>query len=239
MYRPTPSLPPIPTVVLPGSRTPNSPDRQVRHGRHGRPPSEVRELQRTRILDAFVREVGAHGLDKAHVGRVCKAAGVSTRGFYDVFESKDQCLCEAFEVGARTICEHGLLAFEQANGRWEARVRVALHVMLGILSANPDFSRLCLVEYGRGNAAARRHFEEVVRSCREAFGGGPTRPVAGMSGEVFETVLVGSMLGPLTEFAGTGRASELVDLVTLLTYVIAAHVVGEDRARAAVRMPVL
>lgn len=239
MYRTTPSLPPIPEAVLPGSRTPNSPDRQVRHGRHGRPPHEVRELQRTRILDAFVREVGSQGLDKAHVGRICKAAGVSTRGFYEVFESKDHCLCEAFDVGARTICEHGVLAFEQAEGRWEERVRVALHVMLGILSANPDFSRLCLVEYGRGNVAARHRFEDVVRSCREAFGGGPSRPVAGMSGEVFETVLVGSVLGPLTEFAGNGRAAELVDLVTLLTYVIAAHVVGEDRARAVVRMPVL
>ncbi|MGH9093341.1 MAG: hypothetical protein ACRDZR_18465, partial [Acidimicrobiales bacterium] len=95
------------------------------------------------------------------------------------------------------------------------------------------------VEFTRGDAAARRRFEDVVRSCREAFGGGPTRPIAGMSGEVFETVLVGSMLGPLTEFTRTGRAKELVDLVTLLTYVIAAHVVGEDRARAVVRMPVL
>lgn len=239
MYRHTPTLPPVPAVVLPGGRTPNGPDRQIRRGRHGVPSHEVREVQRARILDAFVQEVGRRGLDKAHICQVCRAAGVSTRGFYEVFESKDQCLGEAFEVGARQVCEHGAATFRLAEGTWEKRLRSAIHVMLGILSANPDFSRLAIVEYRRAGAEERQRFDEVIAYCHQVFGNGPTVAPPGMSQEVYQSALVGSLLGPLSGCVTMGRPEDLVDLVTLLTYVIALHVVGEKRAKAVVRMPTL
>lgn len=217
------------------------PDRVVPHGRHGQPASEIRAVQRARILDAFVIEVGRNGLEKAHVSAVCRAAGVSTKGFYNVFESKEQCLYEAFDEGAKIICQHGAAAFENGRGRWENRVRSALHVILGILSAHPDFSRLCIVEYRQADDAGRRRFNEVVAHCRDIFGGG-RRPVAnpvGAPAEAFEAVVVGSMLGPLADCVTTGRADRMITLVTLLTYMLAVQVVGEERAKAVVRQPVL
>jgi AcrR family transcriptional regulator len=218
-------------VILPGGRSPRGADRIVPIGRHGHPREEIRAVQRAKILDAFVAEVGEKGLAGARVIDVCRRAGVSAKEFYGIFGSKEDCFFVAFDLGADQVCEQGERAFAEAQGPWEDRLRMAVEAMLTVLAANPAFCRLCIVEAGHGGPAAAERLNGVIKRCRLTLGGNQPFDVPDwVSAEACESALVGGAMQPLAEYVMSGRASELAELAPLVTYVIALIVVGQPRA---------
>jgi AcrR family transcriptional regulator len=217
----TPSM-----VVLPGGRSPRGADRVVPRGRHGHPREEIEVIQRARILDAFANELGAAGLNGAHVANICGAAGVSTKEFYAVFKSKDECFLAAFDLGAEMVIEQGAAAFGKKRGLWEERVRAAIKAMLEVLQANPDFARLCVVEVYHATGGLER-LNGVINRCRWMFGGGDRPPDPG---DAFESALIGSAFRPIAEYVADGKADRLTELVPVMTYSLALPVVGWERA---------
>lgn len=57
------------------------------------------EFQRARILDAIAGVLDEHGLAGTTVGVVCARAKVSSRTFYEVFESREQCFMAVLDEG--------------------------------------------------------------------------------------------------------------------------------------------
>jgi AcrR family transcriptional regulator len=219
-------------VVLPGTGPPAR-DKlgRVPLGRHGRPPEEIDAIQRARILDSFVREVGCRGLDGAHILDVCTAAKVSPRVFYVSFADKEACFVAAFDLGAQIVCDQGIGAYEQAEGPWEHRLGAALHAMLELLAANPAFARLCIVESQHAGPEALVRLDAVIDRCRKAFGcTSPVEPPPGLDRDAYESVLVGGVLRALTAHVADGKAQHLVELAPLLTYWLALLTVGRERA---------
>ncbi len=115
------------------------PERAARQGAH------VAEMQRRRLLLAFVGVLGERGLEEASVGRVCKRAGVSRRTFYELFDDREECLLAAFDAAVERVGERVVQAYE-AGGDWRARIGDALVVLVEQLDADVDTARMCVVE---------------------------------------------------------------------------------------------
>lgn len=111
----------------------------VRQGGH------VAEMQRRRLLLAFVEVLTEQGLEDASVGRICKRAGVSRRTFYELFDDRDECFLATFDAAIERLARPVIAAYVEEGG-WRERIRGALIVLLGQLDAEPDLARMCIVE---------------------------------------------------------------------------------------------
>lgn len=218
-------------VVLPG--TCQDKLRRVPRGRHGHPRAEIEAIQRARVLDSFVREVGHRGLAGTRIVDVCTGAGVSPTEFYVSFSDKEACFFAAFDLGSRIVCDQGAQAYEQAEGPWEHRLQAAIHTMLELLAANPAFARLCIVEPQHAGPEAAARLEAVIDRCRKAFGcTSPVKPPPGLLRNPYESMLLGGALRPLTAYVVAGKAQHLAELSPVITYWLALLTVGRERAQS-------
>jgi AcrR family transcriptional regulator len=106
---------------------------------------EVEGIQRARILSAMIEVAAAEGYIGAAVAPVVARAGVSRSTFYELFEGREDCFLAAFEWGI----SQGRQAIVEAYGSqrsWRDRVRHALAALLGLLDAEPELARVCVIE---------------------------------------------------------------------------------------------
>src|SRR5260370_21448653 len=59
--------------------------------------------QRAKLLDAMVRVVAEKGYEAATVADAVKLARVSRGTFYELFESKEACLADAYRLGPAVL----------------------------------------------------------------------------------------------------------------------------------------
>jgi AcrR family transcriptional regulator/DNA-binding MarR family transcriptional regulator len=197
----------------------------------------VLEMQRRRLLLAYVGVLAEGGLESASVDRICKRAGVSRRTFYDLFVDREACFVAAFELAieqtaalvapAYTSNGHvqGAHGTQRAHG-WRVRVRDALTVLLELFDAEPGLARLCVVETLKAGPAVleRRRavldaLAAIVDEGRRDGKGAPPPPLAaeGTVGGVVSVIharLVASLpsaTGPRTEQRGVRPLVELVN----------------------------
>lgn len=204
-------------VRLPGSSWGSPLDRDLPRGRHGFPLDQVGMYQRVRLLDAFVAEVGRVGYPAARVAAVCSRAGASTKAFYARFRSKEGCLLQAFDAGAKVLCDHGGLAYRQAVGPWQDRATAGITAMLAILADNPPFARLALVELGRLGPTGQARLDAVAAYCCRQLEARPSVAVpAPLSAEEYRDGLVAAAVRVLGELVLSGRTADLADLSGML-----------------------
>jgi AcrR family transcriptional regulator len=211
---------PRPAVLLPGSRAPVDLDNRALGTRPGRSNEVARRTQRSRIIDAFAREIGLSGFEGTHVGTVCAAACVSTKDFYKHFESKKLCFCAAFDEGATIVVDQAIVAFRTTSGPWAGRLGAALRTVLEILGENPSFARLSVVESYHVVPLGREHVDALVQRCRQAFGDHRFAAPPGVEHSDYERFLVASVIGPMSDYIVGGRTDRLPELEPLLTYAL-------------------
>jgi AcrR family transcriptional regulator len=127
------------------------------HARH-RPVSreQAREMQRRRILDAMVGEVGDRGLRGATVAGVTARAGVSRSTFYDLFDDLEACILAVLsQVTSRSTALMSEVFRREA--RWQDGVLAALAALLMSLDQEPLLARVCLLETLAGSPVVLRH----------------------------------------------------------------------------------
>jgi AcrR family transcriptional regulator len=130
-------------------------------GQAGRQGAHVVGMQRRRLVLALVEVVAEVGLDGASVGVICKRAGVSRRTFYEIFEDRETCVLAAFDGAVERIAASVLSACGR-EGRWSARVRDGLIVLLEYLDCEPGLARLCVVETLRAGPEVIEHRKRVL-----------------------------------------------------------------------------
>jgi AcrR family transcriptional regulator len=133
-------------------------------GHHGLSPEQVAESQRERLLAAIVEVVGRHGYRDATITEIVKTASVSSRAFYVLFESKEECFLAAFDAVVGHL--HDLVA--DASRRppdWPHKVVAALRAAVGFFAAEPELARLCLIEPATATTPIAVRFREAVVSC--------------------------------------------------------------------------
>jgi AcrR family transcriptional regulator len=122
------------------------------------PPGGVRPggAPRERILRATAATICAKGYREIAVADIVAAAGVSRRGFYNEFSSKDDAFVAAFEHGfqqAIAACTPGFFI----SAPWPERVWHGAQAFTGFFSRDPLLAYLCCVEcYALGPEFARR-----------------------------------------------------------------------------------
>jgi AcrR family transcriptional regulator len=126
----------------------------ARHGPVSR--EQAREMQRKRILDAMVSEIGERGLCGVTVAGVSGQAGVSRSTFYDLFGDLEACtLTVLTQVASRSTSLMSKAFAEEAH--WPDGVLAALAALLVSLDREPLLARVCLLEMLAGSPAVLEH----------------------------------------------------------------------------------
>jgi AcrR family transcriptional regulator len=142
----------------------------------GMSAAEVASHQRARIHGAMIEIVGERGYAAVTVRELARLAGVSTRAFYEHFESKEECFLSTYELVVRRIAA-GVVAAQNGEPDWRERLRLAFDAFAREVEGKPRAARLALVEaFTVGSAALERMrraesiFEAMI--C-ESFGRAP------------------------------------------------------------------
>ncbi len=118
--------------------------------------------QRAKLLDAMVQVVAEKGYGAATVADAVRLARVSRGTFYELFESKEACLAEAYRLGTHVLEDRVQEAVREAAD-WREELRLGLRVYLRTLEREPLFARVYLVEWP---AAAEEREEALLRFAR-------------------------------------------------------------------------
>lgn len=130
-------------------------------GHHGLSREQVAESQRERLLAGLAHAVAAHGYRATTITEIVRAASVSSRDFYESFDSKEDCFLAAFDAVIAHLRELIAAAVEPVPD-WPGRVVVALRTALDFFAAEPDLARLCLVEPFTASPSIATRFRDVV-----------------------------------------------------------------------------
>jgi AcrR family transcriptional regulator/DNA-binding MarR family transcriptional regulator len=101
------------------------------------------EFQRARLLRATLETVSERGYGGAPVAAILARAGVSRKTFYELFDSREDCLSAVFEESVARLARAVAPAYE-AEGKWSERVRAALAALLTFLESERDVGAFAL-----------------------------------------------------------------------------------------------
>jgi AcrR family transcriptional regulator len=116
--------------------------------------------QRAKLLEAMVQVVAEKGYAAATVADAVRVAKVSRGTFYEVFESKQQCLATAYKLGVEVLDRRVSDAIRGARD-WREEIRLGLRAYLQTLRQEPRFAHVHLLEWealGRERDEALWHF---------------------------------------------------------------------------------
>jgi AcrR family transcriptional regulator len=192
----------------------------------GRELSSSRErvvgIQRARLLAAALGAIDELGYARVTVAHIAARARVSRRTFYDLFDSREDCLLAALESVVGMVREE-LLAVDREGLSWRERVRMGLWLVLSFLEREPVLARVVIVQALRGGPKVLERREQVLAELARVVDEGrlegsrdarcPSVTAEGLVGAAFSIVygrLVRGERRPLTELYG-----ELMGLIVL------------------------
>ncbi|MFB6720458.1 TetR/AcrR family transcriptional regulator [Kribbella sp. NPDC056345] len=131
----------------------------------GVPLARRREERRERLLAAGVELFTSTGYQQTKITELCAAAGMSNRGFYQEFETKEALLLELYARTNRLAYDHvsQMLTTLETTDPAE-RIDVLIDVYLAAVTSDPRLARLNYVEaVGVSPAVEALHVEWVGR----------------------------------------------------------------------------
>lgn len=180
-----------------------------RRGRPALPP----ERQRERLLEAARAALRSSDFGSVRVTDVVRAAGMSSRSFYEHFDSKEDLLLALIHQTGREIVTQLERIFATVEGHRE-RIDRALEAYLLAFAGTPlDLEKLGEGASGRVQQLLRHYVQEIAtrveRQLEDVWKAGaiprPPDPIA------LEVLLVG-LLGLASRYVAEGKADELVAL---------------------------
>jgi AcrR family transcriptional regulator len=163
----------------------------------GRLTSEVADHQSTRIHGAMIKATATQGYDAVRVRDVVALAGVSTRAFYELFDSKEDCFLRTHELIVRRAAR-GIIVSQAGEHGWRERLGLVFGALAKALEEEPDAVSLVAVDaYAAGPVAleqarrAQATFEAMISETFSRAPGGiavPPLMVEGMAAAVARIV---------------------------------------------------
>lgn len=108
----------------------------------GRTHAQRRAERRERLLEAGLQEFGTVGWSGTAVERLCLAAGVATRSFYEEFASREALLLTVYEQVLTTASAAVAAALAAAPPTLEERVSAGISTYIGYLTEDPRRARI-------------------------------------------------------------------------------------------------
>lgn len=201
-------------------------------GRHGLPRELVARSQHERLVAAVIRVTAAKGYQATSVADILKAAGVGRESFYRYFENKEDCFLSANDVLIDNLEAEIVAAYDQSLP-WPARVRAGLAATLDWLAADPDVTRVMMIEMGTVGPVARKRFRETFhRFTRLLDDGTEVADTAAVVLPDLARIAGGAVFAQVYEEVAMGDVGTLPGLLPKLTYELLLPFVGEDLAAA-------
>lgn len=226
---------PVP-APLPGARPGRDPDRAIKRGPRRVSAEVVAATQRDRLFDGLVHEVATKGYDNARVSDICHAAGVTRPAFYALFTGKEDAFLAAYRHGIAVVSQLMESAYREAGPTWPDAARAALRTLLEVLASVPAFARMALVEVDAAGPDARRERDALLNSFRRFFAdAGPGPALADVDRDELVSTVVGGIYATVRGRVARGRAAELPQLLSVLTYAATAPFLGTEGAIQATR----
>jgi AcrR family transcriptional regulator len=199
-------------------------------GHHGLSRKQIIDSQRERLLAAVAHEVVEHGYRGVTMRGLTRRAGVSTRDFYEHFDSKEDCFLAAFDA-VRDYLEERIAAAVAEQPDWPHQLIAALRTALEFLAAEPDLARLSLVESVGATPTIAIHFREAVLACIPAVARGRDETPEGSAlPPNTEDSVLGGIVSLATGSIISGKAEGLPALLPDLTEFALTPYLGGDRA---------
>jgi AcrR family transcriptional regulator len=188
-----------------------------------------------RILWATVRLVAEKGFDSVTVFDVVSRADVSRADFYELFESKDECLFAAYERVLDSLVDYVARAFE-GDGPWPVRIRRAMEACLEACSAEPEVARMTTLDAPAARPEAQRRYRNALERFVPLFIQG--REYAANAVHLhpdLERMAVGGAETIIFDEVVAGRAQELTARLPDLLFTVLVPYLGPEAAAAEVR----
>lgn len=203
-------------------------------GHHGLSREQILESQRERLLAAVAHEVAARGYRGTTITGIVKTASVSTRDFYEHFESKEGCFLAAFDA-VRDHLQGVVLDAAAGQPDWPHEVIAALRAVLEFFAAEPDLARLCLVEPVSATPATAIRYREAVLGCVPALKRGRAElPAAASLPPSTEDSLLGGIISLATRVILAGETKKLPALLPdLVEFTLSSYLGAEKAAKLA------
>jgi AcrR family transcriptional regulator len=178
----------------------------------------------------MAHEVAARGYRATTLTEVVKFASVSTRDFYEIFESKEDCFLAAFDAVLDHLAEL-ISAAAGAEPDWPHQVIAALRAALEFFAAEPDLARLCLLESVSATPTIAIRFREAVLECVPALARGRSE-LADPDSLLPETEssIIGGAVSLATRSIIAGETAKLADLLSDLADFTLSPYLGAERA---------
>jgi AcrR family transcriptional regulator len=186
---------------------------------------------RERILQAMVEVAAERGFEHVTVKLLTESAGVSTRTFYEEFESLRDCFIAALDLSLERAGTLIAQAFAREE-RWQDGVLGALASLLVYFDSEPRLTRIWFVEASAAGswALARREYlagalRSMIVEYWAARGEEPPEPVAAAG-------VMASVIGLIQTHLVTERPEPLVELLGPLEGLVTSlYLDKEDVAR--------
>ena len=164
----------------------------------GLAPEQVAAHQLARIRGATIEIVGERGYRALKVRDLVRSAGVSTRAFYEHFDSKEDCFLRTYELISGRATRRIIAA--QADERdWRERPRLVFEEFVHQLEDDPNGARMALVE---AYTAGPEPLEQAWRAER-TFEGMLAESFARAPGVVVPPLVIEGMVAGVARVART------------------------------------
>jgi AcrR family transcriptional regulator len=137
----------------------------------------VLELRRSHLLDAALREVAERGWRETPVAAIVACARVSRKTFYELFDSRDECLVALFDESLARIERVVAPAYASARS-WPERVRAALVALLAFLEVELDRGSFVLGQITTDGPIDSERRARVLEPLRAVVDEGRSHPQA-------------------------------------------------------------
>jgi AcrR family transcriptional regulator len=192
----------------------------------------MRDDPAERIIAATVSVVIERGYQEMTITDIVARAGVSFSTFYEHFEGKRAALLAALDSG-RSLMFGMLLPLYRRARDWPSAVRASFTAMFAFYAAEPDFTRMAMIEVvGAGDELLDRHEEMMAATYVALEPGFDLRPelprfyAEAIGGLVFE------LAAGEVRRRGTERMNELGPLAT---YLVLSPFLGTKEAAGVAR----
>jgi AcrR family transcriptional regulator len=131
-------------------------------------PLLTERAQRAKLLEAMVQVVAEKGYAAATVADAVRVAKVSRGTFYELFESKQACLSEAYRLGVEVLEQRIAEAVKTAK-TGDEEIRLGLRAYLLALNDEPRFARVHLLEWDALGPEREKAISHFARRYGKSF----------------------------------------------------------------------
>jgi AcrR family transcriptional regulator len=164
----------------------------------GRSEHERRADRRARLISAGLDLFGTEGWAGATIEKLCAAAGVATRSFYEEFSGREALLRAVYEDIMTGVVDTVVPRVENATGTPEERIRLGLAGYVDYLTDDPRRARVAHREVRVAGVLEQDRYAMVLRFAELIAN--QTRLEEGARGRVLGLALAGAVTEVLVDW---------------------------------------